>query len=86
MELWQAPIWDSARRHGVSDDEIRHALRNFIAVADDPGGNGDVTLFLGARDPSGHLIEVGVLDTDDGPVVVHAMTGRIHRFREHQGE
>lgn len=75
-----------ARRHEISDDEIRHALRNFIAVADDPGGNEDVTLFLGAKDTSGELIEVGVLDTDDGPVIIHAMAGRMHRFRPHQGD
>lgn len=84
MELWQSPIWDSARRHGFSDDEIRHALRNFIAVADDSGSNDDVTLFLGTKDASGELIEVGLLDTDDGPVVIHAMSGRMHRFRPHQ--
>lgn len=59
MELSQSPIWDSARRHGISDDEIRHALGNFIAVADDPDGDDDVTLFLGAKDASGELIEVG---------------------------
>lgn len=78
MELSAAPIWDSARRHGITDEAIRHALRNFIAVAGDPSSE-DVTLFLGG-DAAGNLIEVGVLDTDEGPVIIHAMRGRLHRF------
>ncbi len=78
MELWQAPIWNSAHRHGIDDDTIRHVLRNFIAQSDDTGDD-DVTLFIGP-DTTGDLIEVGVLVTDDGPVVIHAMPGRINRF------
>jgi len=46
VELWEAPVVASAHRHGVTDEDIRHALRNFIAVADDPRDD-DVTLFLG---------------------------------------
>jgi hypothetical protein len=78
VELWGAPIWKSARRHGIDDEEIRHALRNFIAQSDDTGDD-DVTLFIGP-DATGNLVEVGVLSTEDGPVVIHAMPGRINRF------
>ncbi|MPZ61139.1 MAG: hypothetical protein GEU93_07555 [Propionibacteriales bacterium] len=78
MELSEAPIWASARRHGVDDADIRHVLRNFFATADDRVDD-DVTLFLGA-DRAGNLVEVGVLDTDEGPVIIHAMRGRIERF------
>ena len=78
MELWEAPIWESARRHGIADEEIRHALRNFIAQSDDTGDD-DVTMFIGP-DATGNLVEVGVLSTEDGPVVIHAMPGRINRF------
>lgn len=46
VELWEAPIAASAHRHGIADEDTRHALRNLIAVADDPGDD-DVTLFLG---------------------------------------
>jgi hypothetical protein len=46
VELREAPVVASAHRHGVTDEDIRHALRNFIAVADDPRDD-DVTLFLG---------------------------------------
>lgn len=79
MELWEAPVAASAHRHDVADEDIRHALRNLIAVADDPR-NDDVTLFLGA-DRAANLLEVGVLGLDDGPLVVHAMPTRTHRFR-----
>jgi hypothetical protein len=78
VELWQAPIWNSARRHSIDDDTIRHVLRNFIAQTDDTGDD-DVTMFIGP-DPNGNLVEVGVLATDDGPVIIHAMPGRMNRF------
>jgi len=51
VELWEAPIGASAHRHGIADEDIRHALRNLIAVAADPGDD-DVTLFLGPDRPS----------------------------------
>lgn len=82
MELWQAPITDRAHRHGSTDQDIRHALRNMIAVADDPE-NEDVTLFLGL-DQAVNLIEVGVLATEDGPLIIHAMPARTRRFPPHK--
>ena len=79
VELWEAPVVASAHRHGFTDEDIRHALRNFIAVADDPRDD-DVTLFLGP-DRAVNLIEVGVLGTDEGPLIIHAMAARGGRFR-----
>ena len=78
MELWEAPIWPSARRHGIPDDGIRHALRNFVAHAVDPEDD-SVELFLGP-DYAGNLIEVGVLDAGEELVIIHAMPGRMRRF------
>lgn len=78
MELADAPIAGSARRHGIRDEDIRHALRNIIAVADDIEDD-DVTLFLGP-DRGVNLLEIGVLATEDGPLIIHAMTARTHRF------
>ena len=69
MGLADAPIWRTAHRHDVGDDDIRHALRHWLAVNDE---DDDVTLFLGP-DQAGNLIEVGVLDTDQGPAIIHAM-------------
>lgn len=63
-------IAESARKHGVSDDAMFHALRHAIRTI--PGTN-DVTLFIGG-DHTGRLLEVGVkgLDTEDERIV-HAM-------------
>ena len=78
MELWEAPIGASAHRHGITDEDIRHALRNLIAVAEDQ--DDDVTLFLGP-DRAVNLIEVAVLDSHDGPLIIHAMPARSRRFQ-----
>jgi hypothetical protein len=65
-------IAPSARKHGISDDDMRHALRNPIRAADLGDG---LTMFIGpARD--GTLLEVGVADSGKGPVIVHAMRAR----------
>lgn len=66
-------IADEARKHGVADEDMLHAVRN--AVAQWPSDD-DFTMRTGpAR--NGALLEVGVLgiDTDD-PVIVHAMPAR----------
>ncbi len=62
----------SARRHGIDDADMRHALRNPIVVTE---LDEDLTMFTGpARD--GTPLEVGVADSPDGPVIVHAMRAR----------
>jgi hypothetical protein len=49
-----------------------HAVRNAVAVEDLDEG---LTMFIGpARDAK--VLEVGVVDGEDGPVVVHAMAAR----------
>jgi hypothetical protein len=62
----------------VADKAIRHALRNVIARAVDPDDE-DIELFLGP-DEAANLIEVGVVQADDGFYIIHAMPGRIRRF------
>jgi hypothetical protein len=32
-------------------------------------------MLIGA-DPTGNLLEIGVIDSADGPIIVHAMTAR----------
>jgi hypothetical protein len=65
-------ILDSARKHGVSDETILHAFNNpiFVEVLDD-----DLTMFIGPN-RAGNLFEIGVVGSDEGPVVVHAMQAR----------
>jgi hypothetical protein len=66
-------IAQTARKHGIDEEDMLHAVRHAIAQwrLDD-----DFTMRVGpARD--GELLEIGVLgiDTDD-PVIVHAMRAR----------
>ena len=70
----------SARKQGVSDDDMRHAMRNPIRVFEPDDG---FTMFVGpAR--HGTPIEVGVADSDSGPVVIRAMRAR-PRFLPREG-
>lgn len=63
-------IGDPARKHGIADDDVRHAVRNAmrrVVMAD------DLVMLIGPA-TDGALLEVGVLDIDgDDPVVIHAM-------------
>ena len=65
-------IAQSARKHGVSDDTIQHAFNNPISVEDLDEG---LTMLIGS-DRAGNLYEIGVVGSDEGPVIVHAMRAR----------
>ena len=70
-------IADNARKHGVAEEDIEHAVRNAVRVV----GQDDRDLYIGA-DRTGRLLEVDVLDDDGQPVAIHAMTLR-PKFYEH---
>jgi hypothetical protein len=60
-------IGEPARKHGVSDADILHAVRNsmrWVEVDD------DLTMLIGAA-TDGALLEVGVLDIDGDDPVAH---------------
>ena len=67
-------ILASARRHGISDDDIRHAVENSVA-----GGHGvdenDLMMLVGP-DQSGNILEIGIVVTDDIEYAIHAMRAR----------
>ena len=66
-----------ARKHGVPDAHIDHALRNAMCRVE---LDEELTMLIGPA-PGGALLEVGVLGLDrDDPVVIHAMPLR-HEFR-----
>ena len=71
-------IANSARRHGISVDDILHAYRNPIRVHQ----LDDLDMLIGA-DASGRLLEVGVVINEDErtDVIVHTMPMR-PRFLE----
>lgn len=68
----QPRIVESARKHAVSDETILHAFNNPVLVEDLDEG---MTMFIGP-DQGGNLYEIGVVETDEGPLVVHAMKAR----------
>ena len=71
-------IGEPARKHGVADADIWHAVRTALRrVAMDE----DLTMLIGPAG-DGALMEVGVLDIDgDDPVIVHAMPLRAKFYR-----
>ena len=70
-------IHRSARKHGIAEHRIRHALDHAQLVADlDDDTTAARTLVLGP-DPAGNMIELIVLHLDDGrDMVIHAMPMR----------
>jgi hypothetical protein len=65
-------ILSSASKHGVLDDDIKHALGHYIDAMD--AGDG-VTMIIGPS-RTGALLEVGVADWYDTLAVIHAMPAR----------
>lgn len=63
----------SARKHGVSDDDMLHALRHHWRAFDTD--DADVTMFIGPS-TNAQPLEVGVLNDDDGVAIIHAMSAR----------
>ncbi len=66
-------ILDSARRHHIADEDIRHAVTNAIRHHDIDDG---LVMVVGPS-TAGVLIEVGIATTDAAePAIVHAMPAR----------
>lgn len=59
------PTWDQ-------DDDMRHAWRNPIDTWE---LDEDLTMLIGPSQAA-QMLEVGVVASDDGPVIVHAMPAR----------
>jgi hypothetical protein len=65
-------VAESAYRHGVTDEDIRHAYANPIRVFDLDEG---FTMIIGAN-RAAIIYEIGVVEGVAAPVVVHAMKAR----------
>ena len=66
-------LYDSARKHGVDDADIRHAVEHALVAAEDDEGN---VLYLGP-DRAGNMLEVvSVTRADATELVIHAMRMR----------
>lgn len=75
--MHELAIHDSARRHAVSDEDIRHAVRSALLVAAiDEHLAPHRSLVLGP-DRAANMLELVVLRFDDGHnLVIHAMPAR----------
>lgn len=68
-------IHGSARKHGIADEDILHALDHALAI-EDIGEDPDRWLVLGP-DRAANMLEVVVLITSDGGrLAIHAMPMR----------
>ena len=68
-------IHDSARKHGVSDEDILHAIERALAT-EDVGEEPDRWLVIGP-DHAANLLEVVIMRTaENEELVIHAMRMR----------
>lgn len=68
-------IHESARKHGVADKDILHAIDHALAI-EDAGEDPDRWLVVGP-DRAGNLLEVVVMITiEDVQLAIHAMAMR----------
>jgi hypothetical protein len=70
-------VASSARKHGISDQDMLHAYANPIRIYEVGEG---LVMFIGS-DRSARMLEVGVVDGDLAPVIVHAMKARAKFLR-----
>ncbi len=56
-------ILPSARKHGIPDDDIRHAIDNAMAAITRPE-QPDFTMLIGS-DTTTRILEIGVIETED---------------------
>lgn len=67
-------IRPGARKRGISDDDIRHAIHNAIDASTRPE-QPDFTILI-EPDATARLLEVGVIEADGQDYMIHVMTAR----------
>ena len=74
LHLFRVEIHDSARRHGIADEDIVHAYAHameWVRLGDEPP-----RYLLAGGDRAGNLLELVVIGVPDDPLVIHAMSLR----------
>ena len=66
-------IHDAAHRHGVDDDDIRHAMTHAMVVEDQ---DDDTRLYLGPSKNAALLEVIAIVRGDGSEMVIHAMRMR----------
>ncbi len=70
-------IASSADRHDIDHTNILHAFDHPMWIEDLEDG----LLMVIGPDATGRLLEIGIIDGLDGPVVIHAMHARAKYLR-----
>lgn len=65
-------IAPSARKHGLSEEEIIHACRNPVRIWD----LGEGCTMVAGPHQAATFLEVDYIESEQAPVVVHAMRAR----------
>ncbi len=71
VHLSRVEIHESARRHGVAQEDIEHALAHAVAWAE--LGDDPPRYLLAGPDRAGNLLELVVLVLGGDELVIHAM-------------
>lgn len=66
-------IHSSARKHGVADEDIEHAIDNVMSIDDQ---DDDTRLYLGPARNADLLEVVTIVRNDGSELVIHAMKMR----------
>ncbi len=69
--LMDPVVVESARKHGVLDQDMLHAYRNPLRVFE----LDDLTMLIGA-DAAGRMLEIGLATAEGIEFIVHAMPAR----------
>lgn len=64
----------SARKHGVKDEDMLHAVRNYLKVIA-TAGDAELAMIVGPAS-DGRILEIGVVDDEQDPRIIHAMPAR----------
>ena len=84
LHLFRVEIHSSARRHGVADEDIEHALVHaliWVELGEDPP-----RYLLAGPDRAGNLLELVVLGVGGDELVIHAMALRLSTADELFGD
>ena len=74
LHLSRVEIHESARRHGVSDEDASHAVKYSVTVVDLDPDSDPPKIFVVGPDRAGNVVEVIVpVLSDDEHVAIHAM-------------
>lgn len=72
VQASEPKVIHSAYRHGVTKEDMLHAWRNVMWVH---AMEDDLQMWIGPAQTA-QILEIGIVEGDEGPVIVHAMNAR----------